>query len=383
MIKLQLAKKILMNIEIGSVQIPLYAIIIVGVIIIIFVWIWLLHTCYRVKIPKMSLEEKNVLITGGSEGIGLCTAKEFVSKGCNVAILARNAEKLEKAARELRELRINPVDQQIITISCDVSNYKLMEENIITAFEENKWDEVDVIICNAGVEEVKSLQDSRIEDYHHIMNVNYFGAVNTIKISLPYLKKNKKEENKYGRIIINCSLLGIMGMGYYSAYCSSKWALRGFVESIFSELAAYNIYISIVYPPDVKTASLEREKQINIPSQVKELSDNTGIWDPQIVGNGIMSMIEKGEYNRSWGIDGWMLINLTAGFTIPTSLLDTFAQLLCLGLFRTISMFYIKNIYKVCKTSFNVPLLKEDSNLTDNYHQLCSGNKNINSQNQL
>eukprot|EP01084_Bolivina_argentea_P012925 24215_1 len=326
-----------------------YAIIAVSIFIIIFLWMILVYCCNRVKIPSRCLNEANVLITGGADGIGFSACKASLSKGSNIIIIDRN-EIQDNKLQQLSNCKINS-SQQIISILCDVSDFELMKKKIITTFEENKLDEIDVVICNAGIEKVISLEDSSIDDYKQTMNVNYFGTVNTIKITLPYLKKNKNK-NKCGRIIVNCSLMGLVAMGYHSSYCASKYALRGFVESIFSELVSDHIYTSIVYPTDVKTVMLEREKQVDIPNEVKKLSHDAGVFEPDIVGCDIIEMVENGKYSRSWGLDGWMVMNLTVGWAISTSLFDAIVQMLFLGLLRTIGMFYIYKWFKVCRDSF-------------------------------
>ena len=320
--------------------------LIAGIFVLITIW----HFYCRVVIPGIVIENANILITGGSEGIGFSMAKACIKRGANVAILARNKEKLSKAAEKLNKLKKNK-SQQIVTISADVSDYKAMENAINSSIiSEAKWKSIDALICNAGVEKVSLLENTTIDEYHRIMNVNYFGAVNSIKICFDLLKSGKSV-SKCGRILVNCSMLGIMTMSYYSAYCSSKWALRGFVESVFAEFAALNIYTSIVYPPDVKTSQLEREKTVNIPQSVKDLSALADVFEPDDVGKDMMLMLEKGEYCRSWGLDGWMLVNETAGFGITWSLLNTFTQIFGMGLFRTIAMWYIQNIHHVCKNS--------------------------------
>jgi len=293
----------------------------------------------------------NILITGGSEGIGFSMAKACIAKGANVAILARNKQKLSNAAAKLQQINKSST---VLTISADVSDYTAMQNQITSALKDANWNELHAVVCNAGVELVDSLENTSIDSYHRIMNINYFGVVNTVKITLPYLKKNKScQQGKCGRLLINCSLLGLMSMSYYSAYCASKWALRGFVESIYAELSALNVYTSIVYPPDVKTSQLQREKAVtHIPQSVKDISSGAEVFSPDDVGADMMAMLENGEYNRSWGTDGWMLLNLTAGFGITHSWMDTLTQVFGMGLFRAIGMFYIQDIHNITKKSF-------------------------------
>ena len=130
-------------------------------------------------------------------------------------------------------------------------------------------------------------------------------------------------------------------------------------RAIFFELIANNIYTSILYPPDVKRRQYEREK-VDIAQAIKQISGDSGVFEPDDVGQDMMNMLVNGEYCRSWGTDGWMLINETAGFGVTWSLQDTLTQVMGMGLFRGIGMWYIQNIYNVCKTSIVQEKKKKD-----------------------
>ena len=202
-----------------------------------------------------------------------------------------------------------------------------------------KWDRLDGLVCNAGVECVGAFEELQVSQYRRIMDINYFGCVHTVKACLPYLQNNK---DKGSRVIVNASLLALMGLMYNSAYCASKFALRGFVESIAMEFRSYACYVSIVYPPDVATDSLKREKSVNVPKPVREISTDSGVIEASVVGGDIARMLESGESARSWGVDGWMLRNLSVGMTAPFSLIDSVTQVLLGGVFRGIAMWYGK-----------------------------------------
>ena len=100
-------------------EIALTTILTIFTIFIALISVWYFYC--RVSIPGIPLKNANVLITGGSEGIGFSMAKAFIAKGANVAILARNKLKLSNAAEKLTKLMIDSSSQKIITISCDVS----------------------------------------------------------------------------------------------------------------------------------------------------------------------------------------------------------------------------------------------------------------------
>jgi len=293
----------------------------------------------RVRDPKLNLDGGKVLITGASKGIGYWIAHNCIQKGASVAIVARNEKNLRAARDELHK-SLKYDSQQILAISCDVGNFEFLKEIITNRFKDSGWDTLDAIVCNAGVESVGTFTDLKIEEHRQIMDVNYFGAVNTIKVCLPYLKNNYK---KGSRVLVNSSMLGLTGMMCYSAYCASKFALRGLVESIAQELRSYHIYCSIVFPPDVDTDQYKREKEVSIPKQVRDISANAGLFRPEDIGKDIVGVIENGEFSKSWGVDGWLLRNLTVGMSPVFSLADTLTQIYFGGLLRFIAMWYTKD----------------------------------------
>ena len=102
-----------------------------GLLALVTMW----HFYCKVSIPCICITNANILITGGSEGIGLSMAKACIAKGANVAILARNKQKLSNEAEQLSKLKQQSNSSKIITISADVSNYDQMHREITSAFE--------------------------------------------------------------------------------------------------------------------------------------------------------------------------------------------------------------------------------------------------------
>jgi len=306
-----------------------------------------MHILTATKYPKTSLKDGIVLITGGSQGIGYSCAKSCLNDGGNVILLSRSKVKLSDAVTSLKKLLPNDSKQKILTVSCDVTDYDKMDKEIKSCMDTNGFDKLDALFCNAGIEAVGTVFDTSIDKYRKIMDVNYFGVLNSIKVCLPYLIKNG-QNGKNSKIVVTSSILGIMSMAYYSAYSASKFALRGLVESLASELASKNVFISIVYPPDVNTEMLKREKSIKIPQAIKDISEDSGMVEPDVVGNDMVNMVKNGVYMKSWTLDGWMLSNLTVGFSIVNGYINSIVQVLFLGILRIIGMYYTSNIYNIC-----------------------------------
>ena len=119
----------------------------------------------------MEYKDKNILISGGSSGIGLALAKEFASLGANITILARRKNKLESALKEIKNNAVSP-DQKFKSLSADVSNYEELKK--ILSEDTTPYD---VLINSAGIAYPGKFVDLEPEIFKRIMDVNYLGTV--------------------------------------------------------------------------------------------------------------------------------------------------------------------------------------------------------------
>jgi len=195
----------------------------------------------------MEIDSKKIIITGGSSGIGKATSKRLCELGAKVLIIGRNKEKLEKVANELG----------CDWIQADVSAQN--DVNLIFEWVSKNWDgDVDVLINNAGLGEFASVEETPMESYHRVFGVNTFGPIMMIKKVLPKMK-----EKKSGSIINIGSTSSMQGFKNGSAYASSKFALRGFTQSLMEEVRQFNIRVFQINPSEVTTAlgNPEREER--------------------------------------------------------------------------------------------------------------------------
>ena len=231
---------------------------------------------------------KLVLITGGSSGIGLALAKQLATLQANVWILARRPEQLDIALKEIESCRKNPV-QQFGVIQADVSD----EQEINTELSKflATTGVPDILINSAGVTRPGLLEDLDSKIFHWLMDVNYFGTVYTTKKIVPGMAARHS-----GQIINICSGAGYAGLYGYSAYCGSKFAVRGFSDTLRSELKENGIKVSLVLPPDTNTPQLIEEQQYK-PALTKALTeDNGGIAEPEEVARNILKSASNGKY---------------------------------------------------------------------------------------
>lgn len=208
----------------------------------------------------MNLKDKNIILTGGSLGIGKETAKSLMKKGANVLITGRSIERLKNSFNT----------DKIKVIEFDIGDIDNIKKNTKKCLEilDNK---VDVLINNAGIGVRSSIEELNIDDFVSVFNVNVFGLALFTKEITPIMKKQKS-----GTIINIGSTASLKGYKNGSIYASSKFAVRCLTQCWQSELRPYNIRVTQVNPSEVTTAfgSQERVERNEIYNKLtpKEIS---------------------------------------------------------------------------------------------------------------
>lgn len=153
-----------------------------------------------------------------------------------------------------------------------------------------------------------------------------------------------------GRIVFVSSQAGQLGLFGYTAYSSSKFAIRGLAEALQMEVKPYNVYVTVAYPPDTDTPGLAEENKTK-PLETRLISETTSICKPEQVAKQIVKDAIQGNFNSSIGSDGYMLSSLTCGMAPVTSITEGLQQVVTMGLFRIIALFYLgsfDNIVRRC-----------------------------------
>lgn len=200
-------------------------------------------------------ENKVVIITGGSSGIGYATAENLLMKGAILCLVARDENKLKQAAENLQYKKPGSLVQYY---ACDVSNYDELKTTVQKIADTNK--RIDWVISNAGIAESGRFESQPISVMRHVMDVNYWGSVNLALLTLPYLKQSSG-----AALAFVSSVAGYVGLFGYTHYTHSKFALSGLAECLRMEFADYNIPVTVIYPPDTETPMREREKATTLP----------------------------------------------------------------------------------------------------------------------
>jgi len=185
------------------------------------------------------LEGKVALVTGGNSGIGLATAKAFVSEGAFVFITGRREAELAAAVQE--------IGGHVAAVQGDVSN----RGDLDRLFEQIKREKgrLDIVFANAGVAKYAPLGDITDEFYDAIFDVNVKGVLFTVQKALPLMPDGAS-------IILNASIVASKGFSANSVYSATKAAVRSFARTWTTDLKARRIRVNAVSPGSIDTPGL-------------------------------------------------------------------------------------------------------------------------------
>jgi NAD(P)-dependent dehydrogenase (short-subunit alcohol dehydrogenase family) len=215
----------------------------------------------------------NVVITGGTAGIGRATAELFAQKGANVAVLARGEDRLRATEDELRRLGVNAIG-----IQCDVADYSQVEAAAERV--EKELGPIDIWINNAMVSVFAPVDDIQPEEFKRVTEVTYLGQVHGTLAAL----KRMKPRNR-GSIVLVGSALAYRGIPLQSAYCAAKHAIQGFADSLRVELLhdKSQVRLSMVQLPGVNTPQFSWVKT-TLPKHPRPLG---GVYQPEVAAEAI------------------------------------------------------------------------------------------------
>ncbi|NLW73053.1 MAG: SDR family oxidoreductase [Chloroflexi bacterium] len=201
----------------------------------------------------LDINDKTALITGGSSGIGLAIAKQFVKCGGSVILIARGENKLNQAAEILKPL-CSLRTQTIEVVPLDVTDLEALTEKLTPYLDLERLP--NFIFNSAGMSRPGYVEEIPLDVFKTTMDLNYHGTVNIVKHFLPALL-----DRGSGAIVNISSMAGVIGVFGYTAYSGSKFAVRGFSDALRCELKPKGIQVTIVYPPDTDTPQLAWEAQ--------------------------------------------------------------------------------------------------------------------------
>src|ERR1700688_4275959 len=182
------------------------------------------------------LANKTALITGGNSGIGLATAKLFVAEGARVAITGRNKATLEATAKEL--------GPNAIAIEADATDIAATETAVKQAVE--KFGKLDIVFANAGIPGGTPVGGTTLAAFENVIRTNLTAVFFTVQAAVAQM-------NDGGSIILNGSVISVLGNPGYSAYAATKAGVTAMARVMVSELSPRGIRVNVVAPGAART----------------------------------------------------------------------------------------------------------------------------------
>ena len=207
-------------------------------------------------------QDKVVIVTGASTGIGRETALAFARAGARVALAARNEAKLRELAGADPVLRdrflVVPTDA---TQDADVK--RLVETTIA------KWDRVDILVNNAGFGMRATVENTQFADAERLMELNFFGVLRCIQAALPQMKQQTPDyDGVRGQIVNIGSILSVLATPRNGIYSASKFAVRALSDALRIELRSSGVEIILIMPGYTDTPFFENQVRYGGPVRV-------------------------------------------------------------------------------------------------------------------
>ena len=232
-------------------------------------------------------EGTHAIVTGGSSGIGLATAKILAARGADVSIVGRTSEKLAKAAEEISAARASDT-QDVHTVSADLSDAAAAKTAIDTLVE--KGGVPSVVINSAGVILPGEFEMMPLEHLEQNIDCGFWSVVWPCRAIVPYMTAAGR-----GHIVNVSSVAGFLGIYGYTGYSAAKFAVMGFTEALRFEMKPAGVRVSVCCPPDTDTPALEHEKTLR-PIETDAIAGNIKAIAPEVVARAIVKGIEKDRY---------------------------------------------------------------------------------------
>jgi len=230
---------------------------------------------------------RRVVVTGGSSGIGLETAKAYFAAGSHVAIVARDPDKIAAAADDIERMRRQRT-QRLLTASADMSSFS-QAKAVMDRFA-NEDMVPDILVNSAGVILPGDFVSMPLEYLTRNIESGFFTVMWPCRAAAPYMI-----ERGSGHIVNVSSVAGFLGIYGYTGYSAAKYAVMGFSEALRCEMRPKGITVHVVCPPDTDTPALAIEKSLR-PPQTEVIAGSIKAISPQKVAKAIVSGVDKGHY---------------------------------------------------------------------------------------
>jgi len=246
------------------------------------------------------MKNSNVLLTGATGGMGKAFSQLLFDKGANMVLIGRDRNKLHELKAELLTSNISATNKvEIFAVELVDS----AQRQALIAYLATLEFEIDLLINNAGISQLSLLEQTTESEINRIISTNTIAPIQLTQALLPKLLKQSSAQ------IINIgSTFGSIGFPGYSAYCASKFALRGFSQTLSRELADTNLTVKYLSPRATKTNLIsDKIKQLNTAL-------NTSTDLPEHVAKELLTLIEQKKTERYIGWPEKLFVRINALF---------------------------------------------------------------------
>ena len=243
------------------------------------------------------MNNKVVIITGASSGIGKALAFAFGQEGANIVITGRKKEALFEVSNELTQKGINnlPIASDV---SIEADNIEVVNKTI------EKYGKIDVLINNAGISMRSMFEDCDMEVIKKVMDINFYGTVYATKYALPHIKTTK------GSIVGVSSIAGYRGLPVRTGYSASKFAMNGFLEALRTELLHTGVHVLTACPgftqSNIRVASLGSDGN----SKGESMRDEGNMMSSEAVAQCILKAVKNRDRDMVLTLQGKMVVFL-------------------------------------------------------------------------
>lgn len=247
---------------------------------------------------QMPVDGKTVLITGGSDGMGLSVARQLAAKGANLILVARNVGKLEEAVAQLKASAKHPSTQRFTYISANVAEPNYAAPVVAQAIAWNEGNPPDIVWCIAGMASPDLWIETPLEVSRRNMDVNYWGnAEMSHAILKEWLDPSVPVDGETKHFVFTSSVVAFYSIAGYGPYSPAKIAIRNLADTLVQEVKLYpqKVKIHVVYPGTILTAGLENENK-NKPEITHILEEDDPQQTADTVAREAIKGLEKGQY---------------------------------------------------------------------------------------
>ncbi len=226
-----------------------------------------------------NVENKVIIITGASSGIGEETAKTLAANGAKVVLSARRKDRLKKLASEIGE--------NAVYLKSDVADRDDMAALVKLAKE--RFGKVDAVFANAGIMPAGNMSQLKVNDWEAMVEINIKGVLNTMAAVLPEFTAQKS-----GHIIVTSSMAGTKSVPGNAVYCGTKHFVRAMLDSFHSEsvMEGTHIRTTTIYPGAIKTELLNAVAESETKDRVSRFYENFGLT-PDAIANAVLYAISQ------------------------------------------------------------------------------------------